>query len=38
MRSSHLWFWTLAVAFVSTASAAQQTMTTVRVLLPESLP
>jgi tetratricopeptide (TPR) repeat protein len=28
MRSSHLWFLTLAVAFVSTASAAQQTMTT----------
>ena len=27
MRSSHLWF-TLAVAFVSTASAAQQTVTT----------
>jgi tetratricopeptide (TPR) repeat protein len=27
MRSSHLWFCTLAVAFVSTASAAQQTMT-----------
>lgn len=28
MRWSQLWFWTLAVAFVSTASAAQQTMTT----------
>ncbi len=27
MRSSHLWFWTLAVAFLSTASAAQQTTT-----------
>jgi TolA-binding protein len=27
MRSSHLWFWTLAVAFLSAASAAQQTTT-----------
>jgi tetratricopeptide (TPR) repeat protein len=28
MRSSHLWFFTLAVAFLSAASAAQQTTTT----------
>jgi tetratricopeptide (TPR) repeat protein len=27
MRSSHVWFWTLAVAFLSAASAAQQTTT-----------
>src|ERR1700676_5669962 len=27
MKSSHLWFWTLAVAFLSAASAAQQTTT-----------
>jgi tetratricopeptide (TPR) repeat protein len=27
MRSSHLWFWTLVVAFVSAPSAAQQTTT-----------
>jgi Tfp pilus assembly protein PilF len=28
MRSNHLWFWTLVVAFVPTVSAAQQSMTT----------
>ena len=27
MRSSHVWFWTLAVAFLSAAGAAQQTTT-----------
>src|SRR5438132_2817520 len=27
MRSSHLWFWTLAIAFLSATSAAQQTTT-----------
>jgi tetratricopeptide (TPR) repeat protein len=27
MKTSHLWFWTLAVAFLSAASAAQQTTT-----------